>query len=324
MFRNILKKEDLLPAHQAALEALPMPSAVFLPSGEILFANQLFVHSLGDDIIRMAALKLKELPDHADALSPMRDDTENYTYFPEPFAYGEAGKHYWITLKVQYDQRRKSKNVLLCCADITHLKQSEKQLLQHNQQLRSIAELDHLTGIYNKRSFDQHLSQLEKRLKGGELAAACMIMLDLDNFKQINDRYGHAFGDDVLALTAQILKNMMQDQPQTNVYRIGGEEFAMLLPGISLIQACCTAQKCCSAIEEASAQFQRDILKLTISCGVAQHQSQRTLHETLASADMALYHAKNIAKNCTCYEWNGEIQRFYAEDKGLNTLNCAE
>ena len=313
MLKNDLLKTDLSSANLAVLEALPMPAALFSASADILCANRLFEYSFQSNLkeIVLAQLNLFE----PKIKSTVSEFDSRYLEIEciEPFIYSENDRHYWFTLKPHFQQNGELKYVLLCCADITYLKQSEQKLVQRNLQLKQQVYFDHLTTVRNRRCFDLHLEKWQQKLNAAHISTLSVMMLDLDNFKQVNDDYGHAFGDQVLAQSAQILEAVLADIGFAKIYRMGGEEFAMILPTSTLNQACLIAQQCCAQIEASSMNYTEKILKLTISCGVAAWHSSESLIETLVRADQALYQAKHSSKNCTYFSDGQSFQLFNGE-----------
>lgn len=295
MFENALKAKDFFPANYTLLDVWPMPAACFLATGEILYANQLYAENIQQDLSALILQKLQE------------NNAENIEL--EPFGYTEQDKHFLLTLKVHVNPEGQTQSILVCGTDITHLRIKEQYLLRHNQELQKMVEIDHLTGVYNKRSFDLHLPEWQHRLDDGELQQCSVIMLDLDNFKRINDEYGHAAGDRVLRLTATLLCDVLKMYSDSLLFRIGGEEFAIVLPHKNLEQACILGQRCCDAVAASSSHL-TGIFQLTLSCGVASYMQYQRLNEVLQQADQALYFAKNNDKNCTGFYQQGKMQVF--------------
>jgi len=298
MFENALQEKDLLPAHYESLEAWPMPAAWFLATGELLYANQLYAQNFQHDLGRIIVQKLNIQPSDAVGLAP--------------FGHSERDKHFWLTLKVHRSPLSHLQRVLVCGTDITHLREVELNLLRHNQELQKQAEIDHLTEVYNKRSFDMHMQQWQEQVDQGKLNVFSMIMLDLDNFKRMNDEHGHALGDEVLSLTAYLLRAEIHAYAEGHIYRLGGDEFVIALPNVDLMQANLLSQRCCDLIASSSSQL-AGILQLTLSCGVATYGLHHSLNDILKLADQALYHAKNNGKNCTVVIKDGKMQVFRAE-----------
>jgi len=180
------------------------------------------------------------------------------------------------------------------------LNNSKKEIeLLHKElaQVRKTATTDGLTGLLNRRAFDQMLlEQIENQKKSaGEL---CLLILDLDHFKRINDSFGHRVGDNVLRYTAKL----MQQHIAENHYaaRYGGEELAVIMPDTSLTKAMKIAEK----IRNALAQYplkQKDnpelIGKVTLSVGVSALKASDTHESLIDRADRALYLAKNNGRN---------------------------
>ncbi|MFV3131138.1 GGDEF domain-containing protein [Niveispirillum sp. KHB5.9] len=154
--------------------------------------------------------------------------------------------------------------------------------------LRQVAEMDSLTGIGNRR-------WLEARLPTTIKAGDTLIVLDLDHFKQVNDRYGHAGGDAALVATACTLRETLrtEDLPA----RMGGEEFLLFLPGLG-IQACVIAEDLRRRIEQQMVRHQDSIIRVTASLGVAMAARDNVGWEQLyQTADSALYEAKRRGRN---------------------------
>jgi diguanylate cyclase len=156
---------------------------------------------------------------------------------------------------------------------------------------------DPLTGLLNRRGFDQALEQL--KAGGMNLTSAAMLMVDLDHFKRVNDSYGHLFGDQVLCATAKILSGAIKGRDVAA--RFGGEEFVVFLPDTPESGAFTLAEQFREAFSRAKvrrAGSDKVIDKLTVSIGVACPRSGESLDATLDRADAALYRAKNEGRNC--------------------------
>lgn len=163
----------------------------------------------------------------------------------------------------------------------------------YNDKLAFLAQRDPLTELFNRRSFEektQYLLQLSKRNK----EPLSFLFLDLDNFKSINDKYGHAIGDDVLKRTAEILKQHVR---QTDVVaRWGGEEFIVALT-TNIENANQIAEKLRLAIER-DPSLQTLVEKhVTASMGITQSQEDESLENVIARVDHAMYEAKRNGKN---------------------------
>jgi diguanylate cyclase (GGDEF)-like protein len=157
---------------------------------------------------------------------------------------------------------------------------------------------DELTGLFNHRRFQEGLAQeLERARRFGQSLG--LVMLDIDNFKQVNDTYGHQIGDRVLADVARVLREFSReiDEPA----RYGGEELAVVLPGTDLEGAYNLAERVREGIEALEFQLEgRRTLKVTASFGAASlPESADDQPSLIAAADAALYVAKRSGKNRT-------------------------
>ena len=161
--------------------------------------------------------------------------------------------------------------------------------------LIALAATDALTGLMNRRSLDQEITrQLANEKRHGECIS--LMMIDVDHFKQINDQYGHLAGDEVL----RRLAHLMQSVVRTNDYiaRYGGEEFCILLPGTNEAQALILAERLRRLFNELVIEWEGDIVRGSISIGVADtlHDAHEA-HSLLSAADLALYMAKHQGRN---------------------------
>ena len=169
------------------------------------------------------------------------------------------------------------------------------------------ASTDGLTELANRREFEDSLANEISRAErfGGSLA---LILADLDNFKQVNDRFGHQAGDEVLRSFADILRETVRDIDVAARY--GGEEFAILLPQTDIVGAEALAERLREAVESrALAESQGTAVTVTSSFGVASFPEAGNGLGLFAAADEALYRAKRAGKNCVvCAETNGHVR----------------
>jgi len=169
------------------------------------------------------------------------------------------------------------------------------ELLRKDAELERLAITDPLTGLYNRRFFQSRLGvEIERAKRYGRVLS--LVMLDVDNFKEINDQRGHQFGDRVLAEIGKILTGNVR--ASDIVCRYGGEEFAVLLPETPLEQAGRAAEKLRSLLKE---RFRRgrNPVALTVSLGVASFPSPGVADEDglVRRADAALYEAKGLGRD---------------------------
>lgn len=163
-----------------------------------------------------------------------------------------------------------------------------------NQELARQAMTDALTGLYNAGHFHKRLREETSRsARGG--APLSLMMMDLDHFKEINDLHGHPVGDEVLTQVAEILRREVREED--TVFRIGGEEFAVLCPGAELGEAYGIAERVRASVELATLSTRAGEVRVRASFGVAALEG-RDSPETLAVAcDTALYTAKAEGRN---------------------------
>lgn len=174
------------------------------------------------------------------------------------------------------------------------LQEANALLARQAEELRELSIRDALTGLHNRRSFNERLPQLFEMARRYDrpLALAC---LDIDNFKQINDTLLHTGGDQVLRLVAEILRETVRQSDP--IARIGGEEFAIVMPETSLE----TAQAACDRLRQTIERYDWSSvspdLRVTVSIGVADDHACPMAEELLRRADSALYQAKRLGKN---------------------------
>lgn len=157
------------------------------------------------------------------------------------------------------------------------------------EEAKTLAQIDQLTGILNRREFLYQVGMMEEKYE-----AYTMVMIDIDNFKSINDTYGHAIGDSALKLITQTIKSHIRESEPFG--RIGGEEFAIMFP-LSLSQAYDRSEEIRNAVEESKLMREKIDLRMTISIGLAFAKEISNIDEMLCNADKALYEAKKEGKN---------------------------
>jgi diguanylate cyclase (GGDEF)-like protein len=171
-----------------------------------------------------------------------------------------------------------------------------EELEKKNRQLKHLARTDMMTGLYNRTRFTEFVEMEVERLKRtGETSS--LIILDLDDFKNVNDLYGHPNGDTVLKLVAGVIKGQLRS---TDILcRFGGEEFAVLLPGTAPEGALNVAEKIRGAIEGCSFTGKLESLKITASLGLATlgTNGATSFDTAYQKADQALYNAKGKGRN---------------------------
>jgi len=172
---------------------------------------------------------------------------------------------------------------------VLEVREKEKQYLS---KLENLSITDQLTGLYNRRYFDDHF-EIERQKVERYNSMLCLIMIDIDHFKTINDKFGHQHGDNVLKRFSLLLRKNIRTTDILS--RWGGEEFIILLPATSLENAVKLAEKMRKAIEQSTFI---DVGNITASFGVSEvTTSSNSNREAIHQADKALYQAKNQGRN---------------------------
>ncbi|TXG83794.1 MAG: diguanylate cyclase [Sphingomonadales bacterium] len=169
------------------------------------------------------------------------------------------------------------------------------RLLRMQDDLNHLANHDPLTGVYNRRAFSV-AAELAINHADEEAQPLSMLLLDIDHFKSINDNYGHDVGDQAIRALAATVRAVA---PKNAVIgRLGGEEFAVLLPDTTLVQGECIAEGVRASIEKIRLQVPNGDRGFTASIGVSNLTPTDSVATLLKRADDALYAAKNDGRNC--------------------------
>lgn len=169
----------------------------------------------------------------------------------------------------------------------------KKQLVEANDSMR----LDHLTQALNRKSFDEACANYKKLFQVSH-QPVCLIMVDIDYFKRINDTYGHPMGDFVLKELVTTLRSMFTRDCDI-VARIGGEEFAIILPEYQVEQAMIKAEELLTRVRGEAYAHEGQELRFTVSLGISQLTEGESVESWVKRADLALYHSKNTGRNRT-------------------------
>lgn len=206
---------------------------------------------------------------------------------------GADGAYHWVTLnifKVNYDDNRRT--VLFCQRNIDEQKEAQRR----ERDLRSRAQLDGLTGIFNRGTTEELISSM---LQGREADESYVFaVFDVDNFKHVNDSYGHLMGDELLKCAANNIQAICRERDI--VGRIGGDEFVALLSGKAANGIQSVQERLGSCMDElAKFSAEQNVEPpVTLSIGlVAVPQEAMTYHEVFAMADKTLYNVKGKGKN---------------------------
>nr|WP_214742024.1 GGDEF domain-containing protein [Exiguobacterium sp. s48] len=166
-------------------------------------------------------------------------------------------------------------------------------LINHRvKEYKISAETDHLTGLANRRAWEMQMKKIRERYD-----ICNVLILDIDHFKQINDQYGHANGDEILKQFSELLHRETRDHDIKA--RIGGEEFGILIPMLSQSEVIGVAERIRNCISKhAFKLLDQQVIHISVSIGIANGKSTQ-LHEMVHLADDCLYHAKNQGRNRT-------------------------
>lgn len=209
------------------------------------------------------------------------------------------GGFYWVnaTVRPVFDNKGKIKEYIAMRHDITDVVLLNEELVKMQTKLKEQTIRDPLTNLYNRRhlqDISQNLINISKR----DNTPLSIIILDIDNFKKINDTYGHSIGDEVIKRLSALLT---QHTRQSDVVaRIGGEEFVILLPNTDKNGASIIADSLRKIVEKELVEVDKsNNIQFTISLGVENinHETDKSIDEALKRADKALYIAKESGRN---------------------------
>ncbi len=167
--------------------------------------------------------------------------------------------------------------------------------------LRQLSETDELTGLANRRRFSEHLQQTWVRTpERNDEDGVTVMMIDIDHFKRVNDRYGHAAGDAILVHLAGLFRDVTRLSDVAA--RVGGEEFALLLHNVNETQAEAIAERLCETVRKTPARFADRVIDFTISIGLAVRcHDDGDCQALVQRADAALYRAKTLGRDRTSW-----------------------
>jgi diguanylate cyclase (GGDEF)-like protein len=189
---------------------------------------------------------------------------------------------------------------MIVVEDITDRKHAEEALKESEKRYRELSIIDDLTKLYNSRHFYFHLkNELERSNRYGQ--PLTLLLLDIDNFKQFNDTYGHVEGDQVLWRLGQVVKRCLRETDFA--YRYGGEEFTVLLPMTTSVEGFVTAERIRTEFKkEAFAPAPGQVVHVTMSIGLAQYRPPEEMKVFVHRVDQLMYEGKRSGKDRVCSE----------------------
>jgi len=189
-----------------------------------------------------------------------------------------------------------------------------KSLEAARDQLETMARRDPLTGLLNRRGVETAAEEIWSDA-AGRSGSVCVLMADIDRFKSINDAHGHDIGDLALVHVARVIREAI-GAPGRVVARLGGEEFAVLLPGANLDEGLAIAETLRAACEASPLRLEASSVPITLSLGAAaQAPEKASLRRLLGQADKALYRAKQEGRNRVCAAEVATLREMEAPDR---------
>ncbi|MBN2897834.1 MAG: GGDEF domain-containing protein [Clostridia bacterium] len=171
------------------------------------------------------------------------------------------------------------------------------ELMESNHKLNQLANTDYLTGLHNHKYFYLTLNNFKKYCDE-KAESLCMALIDIDNFKKVNDIYGHLAGDAVLVKLAQLMQSNVRKGDF--IARYGGEEFVIIFPQVKLREAERICENLRRVVESSSFEVENHQLRITVSTGLSQLEFMdlEVMQDFIKKVDNLLYMAKNGGKNC--------------------------
>lgn len=243
-------------------------------------------------LYRKLVLPMGKLIQHTIEISEGDMEAEDIDVGPRQDEIGLLAKHFNImhrTIKRQIAELNAHREMLE-----QEVKERTKELEEANKKLDLISRTDELTGLPNRRdmlrTIDNEIQRVARTKK-----PFCFIFIDIDHFKNVNDTYGHACGDEVLKHVSATIRNLLRKYDV--LARYGGEEFLTLLPETDIEGAKVVAERFRKAVEEETVIFGNLSIKVTITLGVAQYNHALGADRSIQMADHALYEGKETGRN---------------------------
>jgi diguanylate cyclase (GGDEF)-like protein/PAS domain S-box-containing protein len=294
--------EDRLSQLSQAVEHSPASIVITDVNGSIEYVNPKFTIVTGyilDDVrgktppqmFGSGETKSEIIAEHTQTIRSGRE------WHGEMINHRKDGTAYWEAVSISpiIDSSGIITHFVAVNEDITARKQDEEKIQRLNAGLEQLAMTDYLTNLYNRRYFMQRGTEEFKRARRNNQPLA-LLMIDIDHFKKVNDIYGHEVGDMTLQQVAAVLKSSLREIDILG--RMGGEEFAVLLPNISMREAAILAERVRKNIAGTPVEIPGASLIITISIGVAVLTDELSgIDNVLKNADVAMYQAKRYGGN---------------------------
>lgn len=286
---------------QDLIQVLPVASVLLSPNATILALNQHYADFFAQPLSKILGQNLQDIDyccyqSYGNDLRILKQGQKL-----QPFEHIFAGREHRLTFQPYYHTQEGLCAVLVCALDISDLVAQKRQLQQSNQDLLKQLNCDSLTGLASRYAFAQRLEQHNVSVVG---------IFDLDNFKSLNDHYGHVFADRVLGQLGRVLQAGKQRYAWPEIYRMGGEEFVMLFEQVGLDTACQMIEQIRQEVLCLNEKFALAWGSISLSAGLAQVCEQTTVLQALEHADQAMYRAKQKNKNNICYYQDATFYRY--------------
>ena len=298
-----LIREALSPLMGNGTENEALPESIEVPFDDKAYQFDELQHSINDRVSTTAQTQEK--------LSHVLSDMLNRMDQQQPDADWKSQRQ-WFVDRLQYLNDNQTQ--LLTSLNDTQsflnlMGHSSRQLHEELDHARVLSMTDELTRLPNRRAFMQRLEDEVFRSKREETPLT-VAMIDLDNFKKVNDQYGHAVGDDILRLYATSILSVFRRYDM--VARYGGEEFAVILPNTTKIEALQAFHKVQQKAATSQYRTESNVNKVpTFSAGLAIHRPDETIQSLIDRADLMMYQAKQHGKNRV------EFDNSYTGDKNI-------
>ncbi|WP_197464549.1 GGDEF domain-containing protein [Marinomonas aquimarina] len=290
---NLAQQENIL---QTVLDAIPVP--IFYKDEFHIYrgCNQAFSEFIGlpkESVVNHSVYDIapKELADiYYQADQALLDSGGTQVY--EAAVKNAQGEQFEIEFNkaVFFKENGDKAGQVGAMLDITERNRLMRQLDQASR-------TDPLTGVGNRREFNLAVSITLQKAQNA-YGSTSLLTIDIDHFKSINDRFGHSCGDEALKFLVSCIHEAIPATGQ--VFRIGGEEFYVLLPKLDLAQAKQVAERVRQHIPEQVMTLKSEPVQMTVSIGVIQLASENMLEESFKRVDQALYEAKMTGRNRVC------------------------